>query len=137
MATEFVAVISSVSDLLGSTGSSYESHLCGPNGVHIGLALSALGRFEKRAFTPSPIDTADELAHASAQIRFILTMDNRVLDEYGDLDQEIVDLLRDHSSVHEVNTIVNLFNERDVIDVTLAREHLADQNAMPLNSGWL
>lgn len=137
MATEFVAVVSSVNDLLGVGDSGYEPHLCGPNGVHVRLALSALGRFEKRAFPPKPIDTADDLAHDSAQVRFILTMDNRVLDQYGDLDQEIVDLLREHSSVHEVNSIVNLFNDRDVIDVALAREHLADQNVAPLTSGWL
>lgn len=134
MATEFVAVVSSVNDLLGGGDSGYE---CGPNGVHLKLALSALGRFEKRAFPPKPIDTAEGLAHDSAQVRFILTMNNRVLDEYGDLDQEIVDLLREHSSVHEVNSIVNLFNDRDVIDVALAREHLADQNVAPLTSGWL
>jgi hypothetical protein len=137
MATEFVAVVSSVSNLLGVVDSGYESHICGPNGVHVRLALSALGRFEKRAFPPKPIDTADDLAHDSAQVRFILTMNNRVLDEYGDLDQEIVDLLRDHSSVQEVNSIVNLFNDRDVIDVALAREHLADDNTAPLTSGWL
>jgi hypothetical protein len=137
MATEFVAVVSSVSNLLGVVDSGYESHICGPNGVHVRLALSALGRFEKRAFPPPPIDTADDLAHDSAQVRFILTMNNRVLDEYGDLDQEIVDLLRDHSSVQEVNSIVNLFNDRDVIDVALAREHLADDNTAPLTSGWL
>ena len=139
-ATELAAMASSVSDLLGHGSIGYEPHLRGPNGFHIVHALEGVNDMRSSFSVTTPIETEEDLAMYSAQLRFTLTINDlkaQRLENFIDPDSGVLQLLRDHSSESEVRSIVNLFNERGVIDVELAREHLRDQSAAPLNNGWL
>lgn len=137
-ATEYAALVDSVSDLFGTRSTGYESHLRGPNAKHIDEVIRLANQYREQSDHPL-IESADDLSFYAAQLRFALTIERtKSAFMYGILpmNKAVMQLLREHHSPKEVEVMVNLFNERG-IDPELARERLKEQQASAMGSGWL
>jgi hypothetical protein len=148
-AVEFVALLYGNKDLIGPHRDEFEAALRGPNSAYIGRAMDRLRAvrwgFKENWDLPLPVDTPEGLQSQSALMRFALTVNDgaaqnlqkRAEGTGSSYDHDLVDLISRHSSEIEVRMLVDLFNERGVLDVATAEAYLEAQASPAVSSGWL